>query len=65
MSRKSALIFILVGILWGVPYLFIKVAVDETNGYPPAIVVFGRPPPILAVVLVNDVELVEALPLVY
>jgi drug/metabolite transporter (DMT)-like permease len=25
-----------------VPYLFIKVAVDETNGYPPAIVVFGR-----------------------
>jgi drug/metabolite transporter (DMT)-like permease len=42
MSRKSALIFALVGIVWGVPYLFIKVAVDETNGYPPAIVVFGR-----------------------
>jgi drug/metabolite transporter (DMT)-like permease len=42
MTRKSALIFALVGILWGVPYLFIKVAVDETEGYPPAIVVFGR-----------------------
>ena len=42
MTRKSALIFALVGILWGVPYLFIKVAVDETDGYPPAIVVFGR-----------------------
>ena len=42
MSRKSALIFALVGIVWGVPYLFIKVAVDETNGYPPVIVVFGR-----------------------
>ena len=42
MSRKSALIFALVGIVWGIPYLFIKVAVDETNGYPPVIVVFGR-----------------------
>jgi drug/metabolite transporter (DMT)-like permease len=42
MSRKSALIFALVGVLWGIPYLFIKVAVDEENGYAPAIVVFGR-----------------------
>lgn len=42
MSRKSALIFALVGFLWGVPYLFIKIAVDEENGYAPAIVVFGR-----------------------
>ena len=42
MSRKSALIFALVGFLWGIPYLFIKVAVDEENGYAPAIVVFGR-----------------------
>lgn len=42
MSRKSALIFALVGFLWGVPYLFIKVAVDVENGYAPAIVVFGR-----------------------
>lgn len=42
MSRKSALIFALVGLLWGIPYLFIKVAVDEETGYSPAIVVFGR-----------------------
>jgi len=42
MSRKSAIIFALVGFLWGIPYLFIKVAVDEANGYAPAIVVFGR-----------------------
>jgi drug/metabolite transporter (DMT)-like permease len=42
MSRKSALIFGLVGFLWGIPYLFIKVAVDEETGYSPAIVVFGR-----------------------
>jgi drug/metabolite transporter (DMT)-like permease len=42
MSRKSTLIFALVGVLWGVPYLFIKVAVDEETGYAPAVVVFGR-----------------------
>ncbi len=36
------LIFALVGLLWGIPYLFIKVAVDEETGYAPAIVVFGR-----------------------
>ncbi len=42
MSRKSALNFALVGFLWGIPYLFIKVAVDEDTGYAPAIVVFGR-----------------------
>jgi drug/metabolite transporter (DMT)-like permease len=42
MSRKSALNFALVGFLWGIPYLFIKVAVDEESGYAPAIVVFGR-----------------------
>lgn len=42
MSRKSALIFGLVGFLWGIPYLFIKVAVDEETGYSPAVVVFGR-----------------------
>ncbi len=36
------LIFARVGLLWGIPYLFIKVAVDEETGYAPAIVVFGR-----------------------
>jgi hypothetical protein len=42
MTRKSTFIFALVGLLWGIPYLFIKVAVDEETGYSPAIVVFGR-----------------------
>jgi drug/metabolite transporter (DMT)-like permease len=35
-------LFLLVGLLWGIPYLFIKVAVDKETGFPPAIVVFGR-----------------------
>ncbi|CAB4817849.1 unannotated protein [freshwater metagenome] len=30
------------GFLWGIPYLFIRVAVDSDNGFSPAIVVFGR-----------------------
>ncbi|MSY00544.1 MAG: EamA family transporter, partial [Actinobacteria bacterium] len=34
--------FILAGFLWGIPYLFIRVAVDSDNGFSPAIVVFGR-----------------------
>jgi drug/metabolite transporter (DMT)-like permease len=42
MSRRGWFLFILVGVLWGVPYLFIKVAVDHTNGFTPAIVVFLR-----------------------
>jgi drug/metabolite transporter (DMT)-like permease len=42
MSRRTTLVFALVGLLWGIPYLFIKVAVDEETGYSPAIVVFGR-----------------------
>ena len=42
MSRRGWFLFILVGILWGVPYLFIKVAVDPTNGFTPAILVCLR-----------------------
>jgi len=42
MSRRNLILFILVGFLWGIPYLFIKVAVDPENGFSPAIVVFGR-----------------------
>jgi len=42
MSRRGWSLFFLVGFLWGVPYLFIKVAVDKETGFPPAIVVFGR-----------------------
>jgi drug/metabolite transporter (DMT)-like permease len=39
MTRKHLGQFILVGFLWGVPYLFMRVAVREWN---PSIVVFGR-----------------------
>ena len=42
MSRRGWFLFILVGFLWGVPYLFIKIAVDPENGFSPAIVVFLR-----------------------
>jgi len=39
MSRKSLSHFVLVGILWGIPYLLMKVAVED---FPPAAVVAGR-----------------------
>ena len=39
MTRKHLGQFILVGFLWGIPYLFMRVAVRE---WPPALVVFGR-----------------------
>lgn len=42
MSRRNLILFILAGFLWGIPYLFIRVAVDPYNGFSPAIVVFGR-----------------------
>jgi drug/metabolite transporter (DMT)-like permease len=42
MSRRGWFLFILVGFLWGIPYLFIKVAVDPKNGFSPATVVFLR-----------------------
>ena len=42
MSRRGWFLFILVGFLWGIPYLFIKVAVDPLNGFPPAAVVCLR-----------------------
>jgi len=42
MSRRNLILFILAGFLWGIPYLFIRVAVDSDNGFSPAIVVFGR-----------------------
>lgn len=42
MSRRNLILFILAGFLWGIPYLFIRVAVDSDNGLSPAIVVFGR-----------------------
>ena len=42
MSRRGWSLFLLVGLLWGVPYLFIKVAVDPTGGFTPAAVVCIR-----------------------
>jgi drug/metabolite transporter (DMT)-like permease len=42
MSRRNLIFFLLAGFLWGIPYLFIKVAVDPQDGFSPAIVVFGR-----------------------
>jgi len=42
MSRRNLALFILAGLLWGIPYLFIRVAVDHETGFSPAIVVFSR-----------------------
>jgi drug/metabolite transporter (DMT)-like permease len=42
MSRRGWFLFSLVGLLWGIPYLFIKVAVDPDNGFTPATVVCLR-----------------------
>ena len=42
MSRRNLVLFILAGFLWGIPYLFIRVAVDPETGFSPAIVVFMR-----------------------
>lgn len=39
MSRRAALLFVALGVLWGLPYLLIKVAVRETS---PALLVFVR-----------------------
>ena len=39
MTRRSWLLFGLMGVIWGVPYLFIKVAVEDLA---PPVVVFGR-----------------------
>lgn len=39
MSRRGWALFIAMSLIWGIPYLLIKIAVDEL---PPASVVFGR-----------------------
>lgn len=39
MSRRGWLLFIAMGVIWGVPYLLIKVAIDELT---PAMLVFTR-----------------------
>src|SRR2546421_3760858 len=39
MSRKGWLLFTAMSVFWGIPYLFIKIAVRELD---PAVVVFAR-----------------------
>jgi drug/metabolite transporter (DMT)-like permease len=39
MSRRAPLLFALMSIIWGIPYLFIRIAVDEVT---PEVLVFGR-----------------------
>ena len=39
MSRRGWALFLAMSVIWGVPYLLIKVAVDEV---PPVVVVFVR-----------------------
>lgn len=39
MSRKALLLFLALGVIWGVPYLLIRIAVAD---YHPVIVAFGR-----------------------
>jgi len=39
MTRKGWLLFIAISVIWGIPYLFIKIAVRELD---PAVVVFAR-----------------------
>ena len=39
MSRRGWLLFVALGVIWGVPYLLIKIAVADIN---PLVVVFGR-----------------------
>jgi drug/metabolite transporter (DMT)-like permease len=39
MTRRGVVLFALMAVIWGIPYLFIRVAVDEVS---PAVLVFGR-----------------------
>ena len=39
MTRRAVFLFAVLGVVWGIPYLLIKVAVGELD---PAMVVFGR-----------------------
>lgn len=42
MTARGWLLFSLMGVVWGVPYLMIKVAVDGQGGLSPSVVVFTR-----------------------
>lgn len=42
MSARARIAFAAVSTLWGIPYLFIKIAVDD--GVPPVLGIFCTPP---------------------
>ncbi len=54
MSRRAWLAFAAMSTIWGVPYMFIKIAVD--GGAPPALVAWGRVTLAAAVLLVLSVR---------
>ncbi len=39
MTRRGVVLFALMSVIWGIPYLFIRIAVDEIS---PATLVLGR-----------------------
>ncbi len=39
MTRKGWLLFVAISVIWGIPYLFIRIAVRELD---PVVVVFAR-----------------------
>ena len=39
MTRRGLMLFVAMSVIWGIPYLFIRVAVGELN---PAVLVFAR-----------------------
>src|SRR5713226_10146273 len=53
MTRKGWLLFIAISVFWGIPYLFIKIAVRELD---PAVVVFARAAIAAAVLLPMAVQ---------
>ena len=39
---RSWQLFGLIGVLWGIPYLFIRIAVEQPGGFEPGFLVFAR-----------------------
>ncbi len=48
MTRRAILLFALMAVIWGIPYLFIRIAVAEIQ---PSVLVFGRPAIAAAILL--------------
>lgn len=49
MSKKGAILFIALSIIWGIPYLLIKLALEDLN---PAFIVFARSAPAAILLLI-------------